>query len=251
MVRDQFIEAVLLQNIFKARHSHQAVPARYQIPCDGTEVAAGIRLVLQVIEGGKSVEGTVLKDLVLRLGIIFRDLQPRSPGFHYQIVLMLHPESLHRVIGEDLQEFSLAAAGLQDLSALQAAHADPVIILAPAQTVHRGGPAAGTDHVPVIGNRIIVQLDQTTSCARTEADRDTMLTLRVLRVRQILGCCRHIFYGKKRRLRKQSAAGNASFHKLSPVSVRTVFCPHSPDGKVKSRMHPVFAGASPGCLPGS
>ena len=71
------------------------------------------------------------------------------------------------------------------------------------------------------------------------------------RVRQILGCCRHIFYGKKRRLRKQSAAGNASFHKLSPVSVRPVFCPHSPDGKVKSRMHPVFAGASPGCLPGS
>ena len=174
--------------------------------------------MLQEIKGRERIERSVFKDLILCLRIVLRDGETRGARFLDKVMAVLHAEGLHRVLRENLQEFSLAAARLQDLLSLQAAQADPLIVLGSPEAVHGSRVAAGADHVPVVGHRARCQAAPGRSPCSAQPDRDPLFRVPVLRARQVLGRCRHVLNRKKRLARKRRAAGSAALQILSPFS---------------------------------
>ena len=118
MIRNELVEAVLLENVLKARHRHEACAARCQIICNCAEIGRRVRLVLEEVKRGEGVKGSVLKNLILPLRIFLRDREALFARLYHKLVKVLHPVGPDRIFRENREKLALPAAGLQYLLAL-------------------------------------------------------------------------------------------------------------------------------------
>ena len=64
---------------------------------------------------------------------------------------------------------------------------DQMAVLTGAQLPHGGRAATSPDHVAVIGHRLAVKLNQTTSAALAQMKGHALIILYFLRIRDVLG----------------------------------------------------------------
>ena len=105
----------------------------------------------------------------------------------HQICSVLHSVDFHRKLLQEFQELSPSAAGLKKRFPLQMVGLDQVTVLGGAQLPHGRRPAACPDHIPVIGHRLAVKLNQTTSAALAQMKGHALIILYFLRIRDVLG----------------------------------------------------------------
>ena len=160
MIPDQLVIAVVVHDILKAGHCNQAHAVVVQIAVDRLQHGAGIRLVLQKIEGQEHIVRPVRKNRVLRLRKPFRHIQPALPGQGHQPGIVLDSVGLHRELGQHAQKFALSAAHLNKPFSFQMVGVDQMPVLVSAQLHHCLGKSSCPDHIPVIIHRLTVKLNQ-------------------------------------------------------------------------------------------
>ena len=134
----------------------------------------------------------------------------------HQICSVLHSVDFHRKLLQEFQELSTSAAGLKKRFPLQMVGLDQVTVLCRAQLPHGRRPAACPDHIPVIGHRLAVKLDQTAAAALAQLKGHSLILLHGSSIRNILGRSRGRCQLKEARFRQKLPAGYAMFHKFPP-----------------------------------